>query len=133
MRIGLSRPAVVTATLFLALPVVAGCNSVDNARNCGKMAISITGDVQDLGDSALNVGQLTDASRRQHTKDALQKLGDDAKKIGDKSNRADLNNAVDKLNKAIQNAQDSLSHNKQPDLSPVTDAAGELGKVCVSN
>ncbi|WP_329582054.1 hypothetical protein OG500_19670 [Kitasatospora sp. NBC_01250] len=132
MRIRLHRPAVAVSTLFLAVPAIAGCNNVDNARDCGKTAISVTGDVQDLKDSALNVGQLTEASRRRHTADALHKLQDDVKKIGGKGAHADLNSAVDKLTEAIRNAQDGLAHDRQPDLSPVTDAAGELGKACVS-
>jgi hypothetical protein len=107
---------------------LAGCNGTKQAVACGKTAISVAGDVQDLQDAATNVGQLTDQARRQRTVEALKKLGDDAGKLSSNGG----GKAADDLSKAVQNAQQSMSDGKQPDLGPIVTAAGEAGKSCGS-
>jgi hypothetical protein len=116
------------AVLAVAAATLVGCD-VKQAVSCGKMAVSVTGDVQDLTDAATNVGQLTDQARRQRTADALKKLGDDAGRI---SSSKGGKKAGDDLNKAVQNAQQALADGKQPDLGPITAAAGDVSKSCAS-
>ncbi|MFG2907750.1 hypothetical protein ACGF13_22135 [Kitasatospora sp. NPDC048286] len=125
------RLAATTLALLLAAPLFTACDA-DQALDCGKRAISLTGDVQDLADSAVNVGQITDDSRRTHTVEALKKVADDAKKIRqDNGGKADA--AADRLSKAVNDAIDRVSKGKQPDFKPITDAAGDIGKACADS
>ncbi|MFG2918085.1 hypothetical protein ACGF0D_35000 [Kitasatospora sp. NPDC048298] len=125
------RLAATTLALLLAAPLFTACDT-DQALDCGKRAISLTGDVQDLADSAVNVGQITDDSRRTHTVEALKKVADDAKKIRqDNGGKADA--AADRLSKAVNDAIDRVSKGKQPDFKPITDAAGDIGKACADS
>ncbi|MFD8752425.1 hypothetical protein ACFV0O_15790 [Kitasatospora sp. NPDC059577] len=123
------RLAATALAVLIAAPLFTACKNADQAIDCGKRAISLTGDVQDLADSAVNVGQITDDERRKRTVNALKKIVDDAKKIrqdgGDK-----LDTAADKLSKAVNDAIDKVSDNKQPDLGAITSAAGDVTKAC---
>ncbi|MFF7994363.1 hypothetical protein ACFZDG_31865 [Kitasatospora xanthocidica] len=123
------RLAATVLAVLLAAPFFTSCKEADQAIDCGKRAISLAGDVQDLADSAANVGQITDDERRKHTVNALKKIVDDAKKIrkdgGDK-----IDKAADKLAKAVDNAIDQVNKDKQPDLGAITSAAGEVTKAC---
>ncbi|MFF2076557.1 hypothetical protein ACFVXG_17585 [Kitasatospora sp. NPDC058162] len=123
------RLAAATIALFVAAPLFTACKNADQALDCGKRAISLTGDVQDLTDSALNVGQITDDSRRKHTVEALKKIVEDVKVIR-KDGDGKLDAAADKLSKAVDNAQAAVSKGKEPDFGPIGDAAGELTKAC---
>jgi hypothetical protein len=54
-----------------------------------------------------------------------------AVEVGDQTDDADVNKAVDDLQKAVTNVRDAVKNGDEtPDISPVTDAAGELTKVC---
>ncbi|MBD0694157.1 hypothetical protein [Streptomyces sp. CBMA123] len=123
------RLAAATIALLVAAPLFTACKNADQALDCGKRAISLTGDVQDLTDSALNVGQITDESRRKHTVAALKKVSDDIKQIR-KDGDGKVDAAADKLSKAVDNAQTAVSKGKEPDFGPIGDAAGELTKAC---
>ena len=64
---------------------------------------------------------------------SLNSIEQNLKKIGDKTDNADVNKAVDDLNKAVANVRTAIKNGDQtPDVGPVTDAAGELTKVCTS-
>ncbi|MBO1416516.1 hypothetical protein [Streptomyces sp. FH025] len=123
------RLAIAALAMLVAAPLFTACKNADQALDCGKRAISLTGDVQDLTDSALNVGQITDSSRRKHTVDALKKIVDDTKKIRQDSD-GKVDAAADKLSTAVSNAQDAVSKGKEPDFGPISDAAGDLTKAC---
>ncbi|MFD8704777.1 hypothetical protein ACFV1W_19500 [Kitasatospora sp. NPDC059648] len=123
------RLAAAATALLLAAPLFTACRNADEALDCGKRAISLTGDVQDLTDSALNVGQITDESRRKHTVDALKRIVEDTKRIR-RDGDGKLDAAADRLSKAVDRAQDAVSHGKEPDFGPIGDAAGELTKSC---
>ena len=52
---------------------------------------------------------------------------------GHPTDNVDVNKAVDNLNKAVGNVRTAIKNgDNTPDVSPVTDAAGELTKVCTS-
>ncbi|MFF9641399.1 hypothetical protein [Kitasatospora aureofaciens] len=123
------RLAAAATALLVAAPLFTACKNADQALDCGKRAISLTGDVQDLTDSAINVGQITDEGRRKHTVDALKRIVDDVKKIR-KDGDGKLDAAADKLSKAVDKAQDAVSHGKEPDFAPIGGAAAELTKAC---
>ena len=97
------RLAAAATALLVAAPLFTACKNADQALDCGKRAISLTGDVQDLTDSAINVGQITDEGRRKHTVDALKRIVDDVKKIR-KDGDGKLDAAADKLSRAVDKA-----------------------------
>ncbi|GAA4996796.1 hypothetical protein [Streptomyces siamensis] len=116
--------AVVAA--LVALPTTIGCDAVDKALDCVQTADSIADSVTDLQqavENAANDPTQTDAS--------LNSIENNLDKIGDKTDNADINKAVDDLDKAVGNVRTAIKNgDNTPDVSPVTDAAGELTKVC---
>ncbi|MFF4382503.1 hypothetical protein [Kitasatospora sp. NPDC001547] len=122
------RLAATALALLLAAPLFTACDA-DQALDCGKRAISLAGDVQDLADSAINVGQLADESRRTHTVEALRKVAEDTKKIR-QDGGGNVDAAADRLSKAVNDAIDRAAKGRQPDFKPITDAAGDIGKAC---
>ncbi|WP_030062167.1 hypothetical protein [Streptomyces novaecaesareae] len=126
------RLAATALAVLIAAPLFTACKNADQAIDCGKKAISLTGDVQDLADSAINVGQITDKERRKHTVDALKKIIDDAKKIR-QDGGSKLDSAADKLSKAVGDAIDKVSDGKQPDIGAITSAAGAVTAACADS
>lgn len=117
--------AAVTATAALTLGLT-GCDAVDKALDCVQTADSIADSVTDLQQAVENAAD--DPTRTDASLDSIQSnLG----KIGDKTDDADVNKAVDHLDKAVDNVRTALKNgDSTPDVTPVTDAAGELTKVC---
>lgn len=63
--------------------------------------------------------------------ESLESIDRNLGEIGDKTDNADVSQAVDDLDKAVDNVRTSIENgDATPDLGPVTDAAGELTKVC---
>ncbi|MFF4348888.1 hypothetical protein [Streptomyces sp. NPDC001530] len=116
--------AVVAA--LVALPAAVGCDAVDKALDCVQTADSIADSVTDLQQAVENA-----ANDPTQTDESLSSIENNLDKIGDKTDNADLNKAVDDLDKAVGNVRTAIKNgDNTPDISPVTDAAGELTKVC---
>ena len=134
IRTSRSRVAVLatatTAAVLLGSAALTACGGVNRAIDCAKTAASIAGDVQDLQNSATNVGQISDASRRTNTVNALDKVERDLKKLGGKNRDSDMDKAVDDLDTAVHNARTAADQGKTPDLKPVGSAASHLTGVC---
>ncbi|MBF6045212.1 hypothetical protein GO001_08240 [Streptomyces sp. NRRL B-1677] len=122
-------PLVLTATALaaLAVPLAAGCSTARKAVDCARLGIEISNDVDDLQRSVTDTATDTDNAGK-----ILDNLERDTKKLKDKSSNVDVGKALDHLQKAVGNVRDSLRDDKTPDLTPLTDAAGELSKVCTS-
>ncbi|MFF4958502.1 hypothetical protein [Streptomyces sp. NPDC001222] len=124
-----------TAAAFAAVAVLAamgasaGCDAVGKAIDCVQTADAIADGVTDLQqavESAANDPSQADAS--------LNSIESNLDKIGDKTDDLDLDKAVDHVRKAVGNVRDALKNgDTTPDVGPVTDAAGELTKVCTSS
>ena len=120
--------AATVAVIGLTAGLATGCDAVDKAIDCVQtadtIADSVTG-LQQAVENAANDPTQTDAS--------LNSIEKDLDKIGDKTDNADVNKAVDHLNTAVDNVRTAVKNgDNTPDISPVTDAAGELTKVCTS-
>ncbi|MEU8715093.1 hypothetical protein [Streptomyces sp. NPDC048663] len=117
--------AAVTATAALTLGLT-GCDAVDKALDCVQTADSIADSVTDLQQAVENAAD--DPTKTDASLDSIQSnLG----KIGDRTDDADVNKAVDDLDRAVDNVRTALKNgDSTPDVTPVTDAAGELTKVC---
>ena len=128
-----TRTTTAAAAAALALAVLTtgfatGCDAVGKALDCVQTADAIADSVTDLQQAVENAAD--DPTQTDKSLDAIDR---DLGKIGDKTDNADVNKAVDDLKKAVGNVREAVDNgDRTPDISPVTDAAGELTKVCTS-
>ncbi|GAA1107768.1 MULTISPECIES: hypothetical protein [Streptomyces violaceusniger group] len=113
------------AAVALAVPVTVGCSAVEKALDCAQLAVEISNDVDNLQDAL--TGAAVDPQQADKILDSLDK---DIDKVGDRTDNADVGKAIDDLQQAVDNVQKSVDSGKDPDLTPVKDAAGELTNVC---
>ncbi|MEU5363120.1 hypothetical protein ABZ354_06400 [Streptomyces sp. NPDC005925] len=123
-RIAIATAAMAAAALTAGLTT--GCDAVGKALDCVQTADAIADSVTGLQQAVENASN--DPTQLEESLDSIEKdLGD----IGDKTDDADVTKAVDDLQKAVENVRTSVKNGDEtPDISPVTDAAGELTKVC---
>ncbi|MEU3520332.1 hypothetical protein ABZ770_34565 [Streptomyces sp. NPDC006654] len=118
--------AAAAATTALAAALFTGCGTVDTALDCVQTADSIADGVTGLQQAVENAAD--DPTRTDASLDAIQR---NLKKIGDRTDDTDVNKAVDDLQRAVDNVRAEIRNgDATPDVTPVTDAAGELTKVC---
>ncbi|WP_406436343.1 hypothetical protein OHB00_20445 [Streptomyces sp. NBC_00631] len=118
--------AAVAATAALTIALLAGCDSVNTALDCVRTADSIADSVTSLQQAVENAAN--DPTRTDASLDSIQQ---NLRKIGDRTDDADVNKAVDNLQKAVDDVRTAVRNgDSTPDVTPVTDAAGELTKVC---
>ncbi|MFD7708112.1 hypothetical protein ACFV6E_09680 [Streptomyces sp. NPDC059785] len=111
---------------LVAVPAAVGCDAVGKALDCVQTADAIADSVTDLQQAVENA-----ADDPTQTDESLSSIEKNLDKIGDKTDNADVNKAVDDLGKAVDNVRTAIQNGDEtPDISPVTDAAGELTKVC---
>lgn len=115
----------VTATL-LTLTAAVGCGAVDKALDCVRTADAIATSVGNLQQAVSDASDdPTQAS------EALDQIDKELKDLGDTTDNADLSKAVDDLQSGVTNVRESIEKgDATPDITPVTDAATEIGKVC---
>ncbi|MFB7526779.1 hypothetical protein ACFC0C_00655 [Streptomyces sp. NPDC056178] len=110
----------------LTLTAAAGCGAMDKALDCVRTADAIATGVDNLQQAVSNASN--DPTQASEALDTIEKeLAD----LGDKTDNADLGKAVDDLRSGVGNARDAIDKgDATPDITPVTDAAQEIGKVC---
>ncbi|MFJ3122155.1 hypothetical protein ACIPJO_04325 [Streptomyces sp. NPDC086993] len=120
------RITVALTLTALTLTAAAGCGAVDKALDCVRTADAIATSVNNLQQAVSNA--TNDPTQASEALDDIQKsLGE----LGDKTDNADLGKAVDDLQAGVGNVRDSIDKgDATPDITPVTDAATEIGKVC---
>ncbi|MGW7264781.1 hypothetical protein [Streptomyces sp. NPDC054842] len=121
------RTAVIAiVTALVALPAAVGCDAVNKALDCVQTADAIADSVTDLQQAVENA-----ANDPTQTDESLRSIERNLDKIGDTTDNTDVNKAVDDLGEAVDNVRTAIKNGDEtPDISPVTDAAGELTKVC---
>ncbi|MFI6547466.1 hypothetical protein ACIBO9_29920 [Streptomyces prunicolor] len=120
--------AATVAAIGLTAGLATGCDAVDKAIDCVQTADTIADSVTGLQQAVENA-----ANDPTQTDQSLNSIEKDLDKIGDKTDNADVNKAVDDLSTAVDNVRTAVKNGDDtPDISPVTDAAGELTKVCTS-
>lgn len=123
------RIAIAITSVLIAVPAgigLVGCDAVNKALDCVQTADAIADSVTDLQQAVENAGD--DPTQAD---EALDKIDKNMDEIGDKTDDTDVNKAVDDLDKAVGNVRKSIDGgDATPDLSPITDAAGEVTKVC---
>ncbi|WP_416982959.1 hypothetical protein [Streptomyces sp. T028] len=123
------RTAIAASAAAVALTLgftVTGCDAVNKALDCVQTADAIADSVTDLQQAVENA-----SNDPTQLEESLTSIESNLDEIGDKTDNADVNKAVDDLNTAVTNVRTAVENgDNTPDLSPVTDAAGELTKVC---
>jgi len=120
--------AATVAAVALTAGLTTGCDAVNKALDCVQTADAIATSVSDLQQAVENA-----ANDPTQASEALDSIDKNLSDIGDKTDNADVNKAVDDLNAAVNNVQTAIKNGDEtPDISGVTDAAGELTKVCTS-
>ncbi|MFB6984728.1 hypothetical protein [Streptomyces sp. NPDC056304] len=111
---------------ILTLTAAAGCGAMDKALDCVRTADAIATGVDNLQQAVSNASN--DPTQASEALDTIEKeLAD----LGDKTDNADLGKAVDDLRSGVGNVRDAIDKgDATPDITPVTDAAQEIGKVC---
>jgi hypothetical protein len=118
--------AATVAAVALTAGLTTGCDAVNKALDCVQTADTIADSVTDLQQAVENA-----ANDPTQAGEALDSIDKNLGTIGDKTDDADINKAVDDLQAAVTNVRDAIKNGDEtPDISPVTDAAGELTKVC---
>jgi ABC-type transporter Mla subunit MlaD len=116
----------VAITTTAALTALTGCGALDKAVDCVKTADAIATSVDKLQQA---VGNATDDPTQ--IDQALDDINTELGKLKDTTDNADLSKAVDDLTKGVDSVRTAVKNgDATPDLKPVTDAAGEIGKVC---
>ncbi|MFF2845519.1 hypothetical protein ACFVT5_04200 [Streptomyces sp. NPDC058001] len=114
------------ASVALVAPLALGCDAVNKALDCVQTADTIADSVTDLQQAVENA-----ANDPAQAEESLRSIDKNLDKIGEKTDNTDVNKAVDDLSKSVDNVRQAINDgDKTPDISPVTDAAGELTKVC---
>ncbi|MFI0983578.1 hypothetical protein ACH4SP_42030 [Streptomyces sp. NPDC021093] len=120
------RTALAIAATALALATTVGCGALDKVMDCANTATTIAASVDKLTQA---IGSAADNPLQ--SKQALDDIDRELKSLGDKTDNADLSKAVKDLTAGVSNVRKAIdSGDTSPDLKPVTDAAGEIGKVC---
>ncbi|GAA2953731.1 hypothetical protein ACFPN0_12055 [Kitasatospora cinereorecta] len=120
------RTALAVMATLLTLTAAAGCGAVDKALDCVRTADAIATSVDNLQRAISNASNdPTQAS------EALDDIDRELKDLGDTTDNADLSKAVDDLQAGVTNVRESIEKgDATPDITPVTDAATEIGNVC---
>ncbi|MEU1475951.1 hypothetical protein [Streptomyces sp. NPDC005760] len=123
-RITIAAAAV--AAVALTAGLTTGCDAVSKALDCVQTAEAVADSVTDLQQAVENA-----SNDPTQIDEALTSIDQNLDEIGDKTDNADVNKAVDDLSAAVTNVRTAVKNGDEtPDLSPITDAAGELTKVC---
>ncbi|MFB6428090.1 hypothetical protein ACFCXC_29170 [Streptomyces microflavus] len=120
------RLALATAAAVLTLTTAVGCAGLDKALDCVRTADAIATSVGSLQQAVSSASEdITQAS------EALDDIDRELKKLDDTTDNADLSKAVDDLQAGVTSVRESIEKgDATPDITPVTNAATEIGKVC---
>ncbi|MER7663051.1 MULTISPECIES: hypothetical protein [unclassified Streptomyces] len=120
------RIALTFATAALVIPITVGCSALDKALDCVETADAIATSVDKLQQAVS-----TAADDPTQAREALDDIDRELDSLGDKTDNADLSKAVDDLGTGVGNVRKAIEGgDATPDITPVTDAAAEIGKVC---
>ncbi|WP_330238950.1 hypothetical protein [Streptomyces sp. NBC_00525] len=121
-----ARIALAVTAALVTVTAVAGCGALDKTLDCVRTADAIATSVDNLQQAVSDAS--SDPTQASEALDDIQKeLGD----LSDTTDNADLGKAVDDLRAGVTNVRDAIEKgDATPDITPVTDAAGEIAKVC---
>ncbi|MET9435188.1 hypothetical protein [Streptomyces sp. NPDC006551] len=122
----MKRRLALAVTTAAALTALVGCGALDKAMDCVATAEAIATSVDKLQRAASNA-----TNDPTQLNEALNEISTELGKLKDTTDNADLSKAVDDLTKGVESVRTAVEQgDATPDIKPVTDAAGEIGKVC---
>ncbi|MGW3718153.1 hypothetical protein ACWD8L_13625 [Streptomyces sp. NPDC005133] len=120
--------ALTLTALTIALTATTGCGAVDKALDCVRTADAIATSVNNLQQAVSNA-----SNDPTQAAEALDEIDKELGNLGDTTDNANLSKAVDDLQTGVKNVRTSVDNgDATPDITPVTDAAKEIGNVCTS-
>ncbi|MEU2505510.1 hypothetical protein ABZ621_12430 [Streptomyces sp. NPDC007863] len=103
-----------------------GCGALDKAMDCVKTADAIATSVGKLQQAVSNASN--DVTQ---IEESLNSISTELGNLKNTTDNADLSKAVDDLTKGVETVRTAVKDgDTTPDITPITDAAGEIGKVC---
>ncbi len=120
------RLALATAATLLTLTTAVGCAGLDKALDCVRTADAIATSVNNLQQAVSNASEdITQAS------ESLDEIDRELKKLDDTTDNADLSRGRRRPPEGRHGGPHvHRGGRRHPDVTPVTDAATEIGKVC---
>ncbi|MFF9471924.1 hypothetical protein ACF1E9_04745 [Streptomyces roseolus] len=117
--------AAATAAAVTAFALT-GCGALDKAMDCVKTADAIATSVGKLQQAVSNASN--DVTQ---IEESLNSISTELGNLKGTTDNADLSKAVDDLTKGVESVRTAVKDgDTSPDITPVTDAAAEIGKVC---
>ncbi|MGW5419367.1 hypothetical protein [Streptomyces sp. NPDC003943] len=120
------RTIALAVSTAAALSTLVGCGALDKAMDCVKTADAIATSVS-------NLQQAVNSASNDPTQieEALNSIDTELGNLKNTTDNADLSKAVDDLNKGVDSVRTAVKNgDTTPDLTPITSAATEIGKVC---
>ncbi|MFJ3585289.1 hypothetical protein ACIPPS_24110 [Streptomyces sp. NPDC090127] len=115
----MASAAVLTTTLV-------GCGALDKAMDCVATADAIATSVDKLSQAVSNA-----SNDPTQLNEALNDISTELGNLQDTTDNADLSKAVDDLTKGVETVKTAVDNgDTTPDITPITEAAAEIGKVC---
>ncbi|AVH97319.1 MULTISPECIES: hypothetical protein [Streptomyces] len=120
------RIALAVATAATLTTVLSGCAALDTAMDCVKTADAIATSVSKLQQAVSSA-----SNDPTQIEEALTSISTELGNLKDTTDNADLSKAVDDLTKGVETVRTAVKNgDTTPDITPVTDAASEVTKVC---
>ncbi|MFI6641584.1 hypothetical protein [Streptomyces sp. NPDC050504] len=120
------RITLALAAAALALTAAVGCSAIEKAVDCVQTADAISNSVDNLQRAAKNAALEPSTADKE-----LDEIKNELDRLGDRTDDADLEKAVDDLKNGVASVRDAVEKgDRTPDLSPITDATKEIGKIC---
>ncbi|KOX24656.1 MULTISPECIES: hypothetical protein [unclassified Streptomyces] len=120
------RIALAVATAATLTTVLSGCAALDTAMDCVKTADAIATSVSKLQQAVSSA-----SNDPTQIEEALTSISTELGNLKNTTDNADLSKAVDDLNKGVDSVRTAVKNgDTTPDVTPITNAAGEVTKVC---
>ncbi|GHG02787.1 MULTISPECIES: hypothetical protein [Streptomyces] len=118
--------ALAVATAAAVTTLLTGCGALDKAMDCVKTADAIATSVGKLQQAVSNA--TNDVTQ---IEESLNSISTELGNLENTTDNADLAKAVDDLTKGVDSVRTAVKNgDTTPDITPITDAAAEVGKVC---
>ncbi|MFE8936985.1 hypothetical protein ACFYNX_05745 [Streptomyces sp. NPDC007872] len=120
------RLALAVATAATLTTVLSGCSALDTALDCVRTADAIATSVSNLQQAVSSA-----SNDPTQIEEALTSISTELGNLKNTTDDADLSKAVDDLTKGVDSVRAAVKNgDTTPDITPITDAAGEVTKVC---
>lgn len=124
-----TRIGCAVGAVLLAAGALTGCRSGSASMDCGKSALTLAGDLQDVTGSVTNVGNIADSSHRE-TSQAVAKLRHDADAMAADSHDPAQRRAAEAVARQASAVDAAVDDGRTPHLGALANAVGAWTKTC---